>query len=299
MHSIENDKLKISVKNTGAELCEISSVKNKTDFMWNANPDVWGSFAPNLFPIIGALKDNNYIHEHVIYSLPKHGFIRNNDAIKLIEQTLDSLTFGLSYNEELLKIYPFKFDFTLSYVLKGNVIELIHTIKNRDNKTMYFSLGGHPAFKCPVYENENYDDYSLEFEHKENSETHLINTANGLISSKTKPVFSNSNSLQLKHDLFNDDALIFKDLKSKKVALKSKTHGTILSFEYNDFPYLGIWAKPDGNYVCIEPWLGIADNVNTNQNIKDKEGILTLEAGKTCKASYSIEIDESQLKEIE
>ncbi|MEP1487349.1 MAG: aldose 1-epimerase family protein [Algibacter sp.] len=299
MHSIENDKLKISVKNTGAELCEISSVKNKTDFMWNANPDVWGSFAPNLFPIIGALKDNSYIHEHVTYSLPKHGFIRNNDAIKLIEQTSDSLTFGLSYNDELLKIYPFKFDFTLSYVLKGNIIELIHTIKNRDNKTMYFSLGGHPAFKCPVYENENYDDYSLEFEHKENSETHLVNTENGLISSKTKSIFSNSYSLQLKHDLFNDDALIFKDLKSKKVALKSKTHGTILYFEYNDFPYLGIWAKPDGNYVCIEPWLGIADNETTNQNIKDKEGILTLEAGKTFKASYSIEIDESQLKEIE
>ena len=296
MHSIKNSKIKISVKNTGAELCEISSIKNKTNFMWDANPNIWGSFAPNLFPVIGALKDGGYIYENKIYTLPKHGFIRNNNAVTCIEKTSNSLTFGLRYSDDLLNIYPFKFDFTLSYVLKDNVIELIHTIKNLDDKIMYFSLGGHPAFKCPVYKDENYDDYTLEFEHKENSKTHLINMENGLISPKTKTIFNDTNILPLKHELFNDDALIFKDLKSKKATLKSKTHGNILSVTYNDFPYLGIWAKPDGDYVCIEPWLGIADNENTNQNIKEKEGILTLEAGKTFKASYSIEIDESQLK---
>ena len=296
MHSIKNSKIKISVKNTGAELCEISSIKNKTNFMWDANPNIWGSFAPNLFPVIGALKDGGYIYENKIYTLPKHGFIRNNNAVTCIEKTSNSLTFGLRYSDDLLNIYPFKFDFTLSYVLKDNVIELIHTIKNLDDKIMYFSLGGHPAFKCPVYKDENYDDYTLEFEHKENSKTHLINMENGLISPKTKTIFNDTNILPLKHELFNDDALIFKDLKSKKATLKSKTHGNILSVTYNDFPYLGIWAKPNGNYVCIEPWLGIADNENTNQNIKEKEGILTLEAGKTFKASYSIEIDQGQLK---
>lgn len=296
MYSIENNKLKISVKKTGAELCEISSVKNHTDFMWHANPDVWGSFAPNLFPVIGNLKNGGYILDNKTYTLPKHGFIRNNKAVQLLEQTPESLTFGLSYSEDLLKIYPFKFEFSIRYVLKENSVKVIHTVKNLDTKTMYFSLGGHPAFKCPVYKNENYSDYFLEFEHNETSKTHLINTENGLISPTTKPVFNNSNILNLKHELFNDDALIFKDLASRKVALKSKNKGTILSFEYNDFPYLGIWAKPNGNYVCIEPWLGIADNENTNQNIKTKEGILTLDAEKTFKASYTIEIDESQLK---
>lgn len=296
MYSIANSKIKISVKKTGAELCEISSVKNKTNFMWDANPKIWGSFAPNLFPVIGALKNGGYIYENKIYTLPKHGFIRNNNTVKCIEQTSNSLTFGLRYSDESLKIYPFKFDFTLSYLIKDNVIELVHTVKNLDDKTMYFSLGGHPAFKCPVYDSENYNDYALEFEHPENSKTHLINMTNGLISPKTKTIFNNSAILPLKHDLFNDDALIFKDLKSKKVTLKSKTHGNILSVFYSDFEYLGVWAKPNGDYVCIEPWLGIADNENTNQNIKEKEGILTLEAGKTFKASYSIEIHQRQLK---
>ena len=117
----------------------------------------------------------------------------------------------------------------------------------------------------------------------------------GLISSKTKPVFNNSNKIQLTHDLFNEDALIFKDLKSRKVTLKSDTYGAILSISYKEFPYLGIWAKPNGNYVCIEPWLGIADHEDTNQELKTKEGILSLEANKSFTASYTIEIHNNHL----
>lgn len=295
MFTLQNDKLKISVKKIGAELCKIISIKNKTDFMWNANPDVWGSFAPNLFPIIGALKDNSYIFENTKYKLPKHGFVRHNDAITLYEQTENSLTFNLASNEALLKIYPFKFEFHITYTLIDNCIEVKHTVKNCDDKYIYFSVGGHPAFKCPVYKNENYDDYVLEFEHIENSKTHLINMKNGLISSKTKPMIVNSNTLPLTHDLFNEDALIFKNLKSRKVTLKSALNGEILSVSYQDFNYLGIWAKPNGDYVCIEPWLGIADSENTNQEFITKEGIINLKPNKTFEAAYQIEINETLL----
>jgi galactose mutarotase-like enzyme len=295
MHTLENNKLKITINKTGAELCNITSVKNKTKFMWNANPAVWGSFAPNLFPIIGALKEDTYTFENKKYSLPKHGFIRNNKDVKLLAQTPNSLTYGLTYSEESLKIYPFKFQFSITYTLKDNQIEVLHTVKNLDDKILYFSVGGHPAFKCPVFKNENYDDYYLEFEYTENSETHLINMDNGLISSKTKPIFNNTNKLNLFHDLFNEDALIFKDLSSRKVALKSNKKGEILNVSYNDFNYLGIWAKPTGYYVCIEPWLGIADSESTNQNFKEKEGILTLEPNKTFNATYGIEIHNNHL----
>ncbi len=295
MHTLQNDKLKISIKKTGAELCKITSIKNNTDFMWHADPDVWGSYAPNLFPIIGALKDDTYVFENEKYELPKHGFVRHNEDVILHEQTKNSLTFKLVSNDTLFTNYPFKFEFYITYTLTDNTIAVTHTVKNTDNKTMYFSVGGHPAFKCPVFENEAYDDYSLEFEHPENSRTHLINMENGLISSKSKPVFNNSNTIPLKHDLFNEDALILKDLKSKSVTLKSSKSGAILSVNYQDFPYLGIWAKPNGNYVCIEPWLGIADSETTNQNLKEKEGIIALDANKTFKATYNIEIHNSHL----
>ncbi|WP_341216016.1 aldose 1-epimerase family protein [uncultured Wocania sp.] len=295
MYILRNDKIKIAVKNIGAELCNISSIQNKTQFMWDANPNIWNGYAPNLFPIIGALKDDTYTFESKKYSIPKHGFIRHNKTIKLQEQTKNSLTFSLFYDDESLKNYPFKFAFYITYLLVDNKIEVIHSIKNIDNKTIYFSVGGHPAFKCPVFKNEKYDDYSLEFEQIENAKTHLINMENGLISPETEAVFNNSNTIKLTHNLFNRDALVFKDLNSKKVTLKSKLNGDILSVSYHDFPYLGIWAKPEGNYICIEPWLGIADSENTNQDFKTKEGILSLRAGKTFEASYTIEIHNNHL----
>ena len=295
MFTLQNEKLKITVNKTGAELCEITSTKGKTQFMWDGNPSVWGSYAPNLFPIIGALKDNSFIFESKTYNLPKHGFVRHNKDIMLHEQTDGRLTFKLVSNEDLFKIYPFKFEFYISFKLEDNKIEVIHTVKNTDTKTMYFSVGAHPAFKCPVFNDENYDDYFLEFEHVENSKTHLINMENGLISSQTAPLLNNTNQLPLVHDLFNKDALIFKDLKSKKVALKSKRQGEILSVTYHDFPYLGIWAKPNGNYVCIEPWLGIADNESTNQQLTEKEGIISLTPNTTFEATYTIEIHNSLL----
>lgn len=295
MVSIKNDKLKITVKHTGAELCEISSVKHGTQFMWDANPDVWGSFAPNLFPIIGALKDNTFYFENNTYTLPKHGFIRHNSAIELVEQNNTSLTFVLKYNLDTLKAYPFKFEFKIMFALVDNTIHVEHSIANLDNVAIYFSVGGHPAFKCPVFENENYEDYYLEFESPETSATHLIDMASGMISEHAKPLLDNSNTLQLTQSLFEEDALIFKDLISKQVALKSKVSGNILSVSYQDFDYLGIWAKPNGNYVCIEPWLGIADAVNTNQDFKTKEGIIKLPVGETFKATYSIEIDDKHL----
>ena len=295
MHALQNDKLKIAVKNTGAELCKITSAKNNTEFMWHADPDVWGSFAPNLFPIIGALKDDTYTFEGKTYTLPKHGFVRHNEAITLHQQTENSLMFKLTSNSDSLKNYPFEFEFLITYTLTDNTLEVKHTVINKDSKTMYFSVGGHPAFKCPVFENENYEDYVLEFETEENSKRHLINMKNGLISSKTETVFNNNYKLPLTHDLFNEDALVFKDLKSRKVILKSNKKGDILSVSYPGFPYLGIWAKPNGDYVCIEPWLGVADSETTNQNFKEKEGILNLAPNKTFQASYIIEIHNSHL----
>ncbi|WP_370476642.1 aldose 1-epimerase family protein [Tamlana flava] len=295
MLSLENNLLKIAVKKTGAELCQITSAKYNTEFMWDANPNVWSSHAPNLFPIICTLKNDTYIVEKQSYKLPKHGLIRNNTDITLHNLSEDSLTLKLAYNEKTLNIYPFKLEFYMSYTLKDSTIIINQTVKNKDSKTIYYSVGGHPAFKCPVYDDEDYTDYFLKFEHAENSKRHLINMENGLISSRKKPVFNNSKILPLTHDMFEEDALIFKDLKSRKVTLKSKKYGALLSVSYEDFPYLGIWAKPNGNYVCIEPWLGIADHENTNQDFKTKEGILSLAPNKYATATYSIEIHNSHL----
>ena len=259
--------------------------------MWRADPDVWNSTAPILFPIVGGLKDNEFLWKGEKYGLRRHGFIRENSAIALTGITADSLTFGMSTSKETLKIFPFEFEFSIKYELEGSKIRAIHQITNPGESTLFFSVGGHPGFKCPIHADEKYEDYYLEFEYIENSSTWLLHE-DGTVLNQTAPVFHNSNIIPLTHELFIKDALIFKDLKSRKVTLKSKKSKQTLSVSFEDFPYLGIWAKPNGEYVCIEPWCGIADKFDTDQRFETKEGIVQLEAGAVFEVTYVIEIHE-------
>lgn len=295
MPFLENDLLRIEIKQKGAELCSINSVKNNIEFIWEANPDIWESHAPNLFPIIGAMKDDSYIYNGKKYNMPKHGFVRHNKDFEVISNSNSELTFLLKSNDQLRTLYPFEFEFLITYELKGNELLIHHTVKNKDDKTMYFSLGGHPAFACPLFEGESYTDYFLEFEKEESSKSYLLNMATGLVTKKTKAVFDTPKRINLHGDLFNEDALIFKDLKSRQAALKHQEKGEILNVKFEGFPFLGIWAKPNAPYVCIEPWIGIADAENTNQQIEDKEGIVTLEPKKSFEATYSITVNRNLL----
>ncbi|MCH4823663.1 aldose 1-epimerase family protein [Gramella lutea] len=289
-HSIENEFLTISVKETGAELCSIINKENNKEYIWQATPDIWGSHAPNLFPIIGVIKDGKFFYNGKEYSVPKHGFIRYNQDIRLKEKSEHQLVFELMYSEETLEMYPFKFDFKIAFTLNGKNIEVSHHVINLDSKPMYYSLGGHPAFNIQHFENEKIEEYYLEFDKKINLETYLLN-AEGLVSSKTRKVLKDENRIQLTPHIFDNDALIFKNIKSKKVNLVSAKNGRILSVEYKDFKNLGIWAKPGASYVCIEPWLGIADIEDTNQNLPDKEGIEKLNEAEEVNHAYNIQIE--------
>lgn len=295
MHILKNELLQIKIKPKGAELCAIDAIKNNTEFLWNASADIWGSHAPNLFPIIGSMKADSYLYNGKTYPMTKHGFARKSDDFIITKSSDTELVFQLNSNEVFYKMYPFLFQFEISYTLTDNILNINYTVKNTDKKTLYFSVGGHPAFNCPLYNDETYTDYNLEFEKPETSQSYLLNMTSGLVTDQKVSVFTEGYKIQLHKSLFNNDALIFKDLKSRKVTLKHKKKGAVLSVVFKEFPFLGIWAKPNAPYVCIEPWIGIADSETTNQQIEAKEGIVALNAGKIFNASYSIEIDKRHL----
>ncbi|MEX2336423.1 MAG: aldose 1-epimerase family protein [Fulvivirga sp.] len=289
MHQIKNEFLSIAVNPVGAELSSIKNLETGIEHLWQGNPEIWASQAPNLFPVIGVLKNGEYTFEGQTYQMPKHGFVRYNKNFQLKSKSENELVFELQFSEESLQQYPFKFNFEIAFKLDGKKLEVAHKIFNLDNKTIYFSLGGHPAFNAPISANEVYEDYYLEFDQKLDLRTFLLNEE-GLVSEKTKGILDNENKIWLKKDLFENDALIFKDIPSKKVVLKSKNSGAVLGVEYSDFKNLGLWAKPGATYVCIEPWLGIADVEGTDQNLKTKEGMEQLEPGKVFEAWYTINI---------
>ena len=291
MLTIQNSSFKISVTKIGAELCSLFSKSKNIEFIWQANPSIWGSHAPVLFPIIGCLKNGEFLFEGNSFSIPKHGFIRNNASLEsnIIEE--NCIEFRSKYTEESLKNYPFKYEFSIRYILQENGLKVEHTILNHDeNNPIYFSLGGHPGFNCPFFENESYEDYYIEFEVPETDETWLVSNE-GLIENESIPFLNNSKTLPLRKDLFANDALIFKNLKSNYVSLKSKNHTLSLKVGISEFETLGLWAKPNAPFVCIEPWLGISDSVSTNQDFTQKEGIQILGGGEKKVISFEIKIE--------
>ena len=291
IYSLENSKVKITASTHGAELHSITGKKEGTEYLWNGDLKYWKYHAPHLFPIIGKVIDSKYRVDGKTYELPAHGIARVAD-FELISQTNNSITFELKYSEESLKVYPYKFSLQVTYTLEENAIKTTFRVLNLDDKKIYFSIGDHPAFMCPIEKDEKLEDYYLEFNNKEKSSAMLINE-DVYISHNRKEYLNDSNILPLSKELFKNGLFIFDDLKSNKVSIKSRNHNKSLSVEFDGFPYLGLWApETDAPFICIEPWFGHPDYEDFNGEFKEKKGILSLEVGKEFKCSYKISVQE-------
>ncbi|MDM0472993.1 aldose 1-epimerase family protein [Clostridium perfringens] len=286
IYTLENEHLKISLSNHGGELHSIKGKKDNTEFLWSGDEAYWKYHAPVLFPIVGKVFNGKYTVEGKTYELPQHGLARVRD-FEMIEQTKNSISFELKYSEDTLKVYPFKFSLIIKYTLNDINLSIDYIVKNLDNKEMYFSIGAHPAFMCPI-ENDKFDDYYFEFNKKENASIMQL-VGPGYFSKEEKPYLKDENIINLSTDLFKSDALVFKNLKSNKISLKSKTHKKYLEFDFGEFPYLGLWTKATGApFVCIEPWFGHADFDGFNEEFKDKAAIQSLMPNKEFSCNYNI-----------
>lgn len=287
---IESEEFEVQITDAGAEICSFKNKKSGKEYIWQGNPEIWGSHAPVLFPIVGGLKNNTFFFDDKPYQLPRHGFVRGNKDLRVISQLTHQLVLQLKSSEKTKNIYPFDFDFQISFELLSNQLKISHQLINTGNIKMYFSLGAHPAFNCPLEEDKKYEHYHLQFEETENLNTWMLDEK-GQIKEEGETIMNRTNKLFLHSNLFDKDALIFKSLRSRQVSLCEQDH-EIIRLAFKDFNSLGLWAKPAAPFICIEPWLGYADSSNSNQQLKDKEGIIGLDPKKEFKASYSIEIFE-------
>lgn len=285
---LENEFLKVAISSKGAEIHSIINKANGTEHIWQANPDVWAFHAPNLFPVVGGLKDNTLNVGGKQYTLGRHGFARHVDY-RRIESTPLQAIFEYRYDEETLKIYPYKFEFQVIYHLEGKKLRVSYKVINMDAGDIYFSVGAHPAFNVPFTESEKFEDYYLEFSTAEELYTHQSG-ADGLLSGKTNVLATEQNRLALSRDLFVNDALVFKNIKSRAVTLKSTKSEKEVKVSFPNFNYLGIWTKGDAPFICIEPWLGVSDSTGEAKDISKKEGIQKLEKGHVFESDYCIEI---------
>lgn len=288
MHNIENEFLRVSARNFGAELISIFNKKTGTEHLWQANEKFWGWHAPMLFPIVGRTINDQLSIGGINCPMEKHGFARKS-TFELLELSEQKMVFVLRSNAKTFKIYPYHFELLSAFSIKENRLTHSFEVINTGNEPMYFQLGGHPAFAVPFYANESYSDYYLEFEKTENAHRHFINT-DGFFDGRTELVLNNTPTLPLQLDMFAEDAIIFKNLQSKSVSIRSKNHSHYLKVDFHDFNYLGLWAKVNAPYVCIEPWLGCASAIGDSGELIKKEEVITLPAGNSLMRHFSVSI---------
>lgn len=278
--TIQNQAIKAVIKTKGAELSSLK--KGGKNYIWEINSEFWNKTSPILFPIVGALKNGEYFHEGKVYKLSRHGFARDFE-FEVIENSENAVVFSLKSNEETLKVYPFHFELQLSYILEDSKLVVKYEIINHSSKKMYYSIGAHPAFNI----DGNFEDFSLIFDDEKDLETYKLEQ--DLFSGKTEILKLNGNVLPLQYELFEEDALVFKNFATKSLTL-AKNNESVMKVSFSDFPYLGIWTKKDAPFICIEPWLGIADNANTSGKIEEKEGIQILENNSKKQIAWTVEL---------
>ncbi|MFN8416882.1 MAG: aldose 1-epimerase family protein [Cytophagaceae bacterium] len=287
MFVLENDLLKVSATTLGAELLEIIYKPTGVNYLWSGDPAIWGRRAPVLFPIVGKVKDNKYTYKGNPYSLPQHGFARDKEFI-VKEQSLDSITFSLTSDTTTLTIYPFQFELQITYKIEKAKLSTIYKVINKDSGDMYYSIGAHPGFTCPLALDELYTDYQLVFNKKEKLSRILLQ--GGLRSKESESVTleNDQQTLPLNKDLFEvKDAIVVQHLNSDVIRLESKNHSHGLEFSFKNYPWFGIWSKP-GPFVCLEPWVGVADSVDASGELTQKEAIEKLASG--AAATYQFDI---------
>jgi len=261
--TLSNNNISATIDSLGAELIHLE--KDNKNYIWNVDENYWNKTSPILFPIVGRLKNDSYAIADKTYELPRHGFARNFE-FEIRNQTESSVVFVLESNSETFKSYPFEFKLQLEYQLEGNNLKIKYSVENKSNVTMPFSLGAHPAF---AIEN-SFSDYSLQFNQVESLLSHELEKEQ--FNNKSKEIASENGTINLDYSLFEKDALVFKELKSNEITLQHNNE-FILKMSFEGFPYLGIWTKPNAPFLCIEPWCGLADNVNHNGDVFEKEGI--------------------------
>lgn len=287
---IKNNKLTVEINELGAELMSIKAADG-TEYLWQGDKKYWGGRSPILFPYVGRFMNGEYTFDGKTYQMNLHGFARRSEfsVNKVSDQ---QAVFTISSNDETKKVYPFDFDFSVDYKLDGAKLYMTFNVANKNNYTMYFGVGGHPGINVPFAKDTDFEDYYLDFgdvdslkkvELSENCLTTDIRTEYRLDGGK----------INLKHSLFDNDAIIFEQAP-KTVTIKSHKTNKAVRATYNDMDYIAFWhaTKTDAPYVCIEPWASLPSRQDVVEDFATQPSLISLEAGGTYKNELTFEIIE-------
>ena len=290
-YSIQNGVMEAVFSDAGAEL--LSLKKGDQEYLWHGDPAFWGRRSPVLFPFVGQVRDKVYRWQGKEYTMGQHGFARDR-VFSLKEQTEHTISFLLRDDEESRKIYPFAFELEVAYELLESGLKVQWIVRNPSSETMYFSVGGHPAFLCPLEQGADWDAYRIGFD-KDGSRLTQITirpiTKGGCVGEATKKLDLENGTLVPTDDLFSGDALILEDYQVDEVSLAKAGEKPYLTVR-SDAPLMGVWSpvRKHAPFICLEPWYGRTDIDTFTGDLSERAYGQKLEAGGTFSGGFEVKI---------
>jgi galactose mutarotase-like enzyme len=284
-HSMSSGALTVTVQDMGAELSSLRDAQGR-EFLWQAGP-AWPRHAPNLFPIVGRLKDDRLRHEGRDYHLTQHGFARDR-RFAWRARDEKSCRLELTDDEDTRALYPFAFRFSVGYEVEGRTLRITFTVENPGQGILPCSVGAHPAFAWPRAPGVAKEAHRIVF--AEDEPEPIYQVKDGLLGQATVPSPLRGRTLALNEALFDANALIFKPPHSHFVRYEAPD-GPAIEVAWEGMNALGIWSRRGGDFVCIEPWHGFASPTDFDGEFTEKPGLMHIPPGGSRSLTVTVRID--------
>ena len=284
---MENEFLCVEIAEMGAEVTRIYDKTEDNEILWEGNPVYWKRHSPVLFPNVGKTYKNRVLINGTQYPTSQHGFARDN-VFTCIEAANEKASFMFRSSEETKEVYPFDFELHINYKLNKKELTVEWQVKNCGDETMYFTIGGHPAFRFAKPE-ETKADYVLKVPGKEKLEYVLIDISCGCANvDEVHTLQLSEETYPLSDELFAKDALVVDNGQIEEAWLCHKDGTPYVGVRSAGFPNYGIWSVEGAPFVCLEPWMGRCDNVGFNAELSEKPNVNKVEAGEKFIKDYTI-----------
>lgn len=291
--TIQDSKATAVIDSIGAQLISLKD-NSGTEYIWQRDPEYWGKCSPLLFPVVGNCRNNQTIIDDRIYTIEKHGFCRERD-FEVCRESPSKAVFSMCDTPETHKAYPYAFCLSLEYELKDGALSMEYSVKNMDRDTMWYCIGAHPGFNCPMEEGYTFEDYELVFE-KEEDTVSVPYDLDLLHFDPSKPGIrlNHKSSLPLKREMFANDAVFFDRLKSREVSLLNSVTGHGIKMSFPGFDTIAFWTlcPAPSPYLCFEPWNGSGIYAHEDDQLSHRHHVQSLCPGASRSHLLTISIVE-------
>lgn len=252
---LRSETMEARISLVGAELRSLRHERHG-EIMWQGDPAYWDRTSPLLFPVIGRVAGDRIRVGDFSYPMPQHGFAQAL-RFEVVERTTRTCLLAAEDSPLTWTSYPFPFRLEVSYSVSGSALSIETTVVNTGKGVLPASFGYHPGFRWPLEPGLAKSDHEICF--PDDRTITVARPLQTLLGPDRTEIPLPEGVLTLDEAEFARGAMIVLSPNSKSVRFGSRTGTLSVEVGFQAMTSLGIWMRPGGDFLCIEPWHGHAD----------------------------------------